>query len=133
MVRQSGAQALMFIDTIEPLADIMETAGMSSAEAWNRAALYPKSLFDAIRMVRVTVPKGMSPGAMLWGSFQATKLVGEFAKHHFTDHPKIASMLAITSMQKEGLTVKQLETDFKGHSGTLVGLEKRLTALEKKK
>ena len=90
MVRQAGAQALMFIDTVEPLADIMEAAGMTPEEAWKRAALYPKALFDAIKMVKVTVPKGMTGGAMLWGSFQTTKLVSEFSKHHFTDHPMIA-------------------------------------------
>ena len=70
---------------------------------------------------------------MLWGSFQTTKLVSEFAKHHFIDHPKIASMLVITLMQKERQVVKQLEMDVKQQTGTIDGLEKRLKAVKNKK
>ena len=133
VVRQAGAQALMFLDSIEPLCDILLTTGMSQAEAWKRVALYPKSLFDTVRMVRVTVPKGMKGGAMLWGSFQTTKLVAEFAKYHFTDHPRIASMLAITSMQKEGQILKKLVNDFNRLTGKVAEQDKRLVEAEKKK
>ena len=136
VVRLAGNQALMFMDTVEPLADILQATGMTPQDAWDRAALYPKTLFDSIRPVRVTAPKGMSGGAMLWGSFQATKLVQEFAKQRFTDHPRISSLLAITSMQKEGLLLKKLEKDFNRETGKLASLEKKvnekLSALERK-
>lgn len=139
VVRLAGNQALMFMDSVEPLADILQTTGMSPQDAWDRAALYPKTLFDSIKAVRVTAPKGMSGGAMLWGSFQATKLVQEFAKHGFTDHPRISSLLAITlytSMQKEGVLIKKLEKDLNRETGKLAALEKKVndkvSALERK-
>lgn len=136
VVRMAGAQALLFLDSVEPLATILETTGMSSQDAWNRTALYPKTLFDSIRRVRVTAPKGMAGGAMLWGTFQATRLVEEFAKHGFTDHPCILSLLAITSMQKEGVLIKKLEKDLNRETGKLSALEKKVnekvSALERK-
>ena len=132
VVRQAGAQALMFLDSIEPLADMLETTGMSAQDAWNRAALYPKTLFDSIRAVRVTAPKGMPGGAMLWGSFQATKLVQEFARHGFTDHPRISTLLAITSMQKEGVAIKKLEKDLSRETGKVIALEKKVGGLERR-
>lgn len=122
----------MFMDTIEPLADILQTTGMSPQDAWNRAALYPKILFDAVRMVRVNAPKGMSGGAMLWGTLRATKMVQEYATHGFTDHPRISSILAITSMQKEGVQLRKLEKDLNRETGKVAALEKKLTAMEKK-
>ena len=133
MVRQAGAQALMFIETVEPLADVMETAGMTPEEAWKRAAQYPKALFDAIQMVRVTVPKGMTGGAMLWGSFQTTKLVIEFSKAPLHGPPQDSLDAGHHVDAKEGQLVKQLEMDVKRQTRTIGGLEKRLKAVENKK
>ena len=39
VVRKVGADATMFFDSIEPLADILESAGMTETEAWKRVAL----------------------------------------------------------------------------------------------
>ena len=81
-------------------------------------------------MVRVTTPKGMVGGAMMWGAFQAIKLVDEFATCHFTDHPRISSLLAITLMQKEGQAIKELVVDINRETGKLSLVEKRLGILE---
>ena len=132
VVRQAGAQAMMFLDSIEPLADMLETTGMSPQDAWNRAALYPKALFDSVRTVRVTAPKGMRGGAMLWGSLQATKLVQEYARQGFTDHPRISTLLAITSMQKEGVAIKKLEKELSREQGKTSAVEKKMGILERR-
>ena len=39
MLRMAGAQALAFLDSIIPLADMLGTTGMSETEAWERTAL----------------------------------------------------------------------------------------------
>ena len=107
---------------------------MSETEAWERTALYPKALFDAIRLVRAnTVKLKDQGGAMLWGSMQTTVLVEEYAINNFIDHPKISSMLALSSMQKEGLLLKKLGIDLNRHVGAAVAVEKRLKAVENRK
>ena len=58
-VEKAGAQATMFMDTIEPLANTLETTGMGEKEAFDRVGFYPMSWFDVIRLVRVTAPNGM--------------------------------------------------------------------------
>ena len=116
-VDQAGVQATMFMDTMEPLAHILETTRMQGKEAWERVAFYPRCLFDAIRLVRVTAPNGMVGSAMLWGSFQTTRRVEEFATHHFTEHPKIASLLSTTLMKNEGQLLMKLTDEMKRNTG----------------
>ena len=69
----------------------------------------------------------------MWGSMQTTVLVEEYAINNFIDHPKISSMLALSSMQKEGLLLKKLAIDLNRHFGAAVAVEKRLKAAENRK
>ena len=125
---------LAFLDSIIPLADMLGTTGMSETEAWDRTALYPKALFDAIRLVRAnTVKLKDQGGEMLWGSMQTTILVEEYAVSNFIDHPKISSMLALSSMQKEGLLLKKLALDLSRQAGTAAAVGKRLKVVENRK
>ena len=121
---------MMFMDTIEPLADILESTGMGEKEVWERTGFYPKSIFDIIWSVRVTTQKEMKGIALLWGSYQKNLLVEEFAMHHFTEHPKIAYLLAITSMQKEGQLLVKFTEDLKREVGMQVSQDKRIVKLE---
>ena len=60
-------------------------------------------------------------------------IVEEYAVSNFIDHPKISSMLALSSMQKEGLLLKKLALDLSRQSGTAVAVEKRLKVVENRK
>jgi hypothetical protein len=72
---------------------------------------------------------------MIWGSFRTTKLLEEYQRLKFYQHPHVSTMLALTSLQREGKKVEttlstlgtltkdvknmktkfgQLERDFKG-------------------
>jgi hypothetical protein len=72
---------------------------------------------------------------MIWGSFRTTKLLEEYRRLKFYQHPHVSTMLALTSLQREGKKVEttlstlgtltkdvknmktkfgQLERDFKG-------------------
>ena len=62
-----------------------------------------------------------------------TVLVEEYAVSNFIDHPKISSMLALSSMQKEGLLLKKLTIDVNRQIGAATSLEKRLKAVENRK
>ena len=52
--------------------------------------------------------------------------------HHSTEHPKIASLLAITSMQKEGQLLVKLTEDLKREVGMQVSQDKRIVEFEDK-
>ena len=69
----------------------------------------------------------------MWGSMQTTVLVEEYAINNFIDHPKISFILALSSMQKEGLQLKKLAIDLNLHVGAAVAVEKRLKAVENRK
>ena len=122
------------MDYIAPLADMLVTMGMSEKDVWERTVLYPKALFDAIHPVRVTTLKGLpnQEGALVWGSMQTTALVSIYALHNFIDHPKITLVVAMSLMQKEGLMLKKLQTDFDCLTGQGATMDKRLKVLERK-
>ena len=70
---------------------------------------------------------------MLWGSMQTTVLVEEYTVRNFIDHPKISSMLDLSSTQKEGLLLKKLTLDLSRQAGTEAAVEKRLKVVENRK
>jgi hypothetical protein len=43
---------------------------------------------------------------MIWGSFRTTKLLEEYRRLKFYQHPHVSNMLALTSLQHEGKKVK---------------------------
>ena len=53
MLGHASQQALVFIDSILPLADMLGSCGLTEAEAWDRTVMYLKSIFDSVRQVRV--------------------------------------------------------------------------------
>ena len=69
----------------------------------------------------------------MWGSMLTTILVEEYAVSNFIDYPKIFSMLALSSMQKEGLLLKKLALDLSRQAGTAAAAENRLKVVENRK
>ena len=67
ILRLAGAQALAILKSIIPLADMIRTTGMSETESWDWTALYPKALFDAIRLVRANTVKLKDQGGSCCG------------------------------------------------------------------
>ncbi len=43
---------------------------------------------------------------MIWGSFRTTKLLEEYRRLKFYQHPHVSNMLALTSLQREGKKVE---------------------------
>lgn len=74
ILTKAEAQVLNFVESIEPVADLSESAGMTVEAAWKRTAICPKSLFDSIHLIRNTIPKNKNArkgGSMLWGAMKA--------------------------------------------------------------
>ena len=103
----SRAQATAWIDAIEPLYEILTAAGMGTDDAWERVLIFCKAVFDDIRTVRAITLDTKNTAGMIWGSFRATKLLEEYRRLKFYQHPHVSNMLALTSLQREG---KKVET-----------------------
>ena len=84
VVQQAGNQAIQFLDSNKTLHlhALLVSTGMSKKEAWKRVALYPKTLFDSTKLVQGYV-LDLEGATMVWGSFQTTVLIAEYARHHF--------------------------------------------------
>jgi wobble nucleotide-excising tRNase len=47
---------------------------------------------------------------MIWSSFRTTELLKEYQRHNWVEHPKTSSILALTSMRKEGKAMEELSS-----------------------
>ncbi len=57
------SQASAWIDGLEPLYEILSSAGMSSKDAWERVLIFTKAVFDNIRTIRaLTLDKKNTAG-----------------------------------------------------------------------
>jgi len=68
--------------------------------------------------------------AMIWGSFKATNWAEEFKRQKFIEHPKVVSILALTSIEREGKSVADAIASAKGDNEAIVKVVKRVQAIE---
>ena len=102
----SRAQASEWIDALEPLYEILSSAGMPTDDAWERVLIFTKAVFDDVRTVRALTMDSKNNAGMIWGSFKTTKLLEEYRRLKFYQHPHVSNMLALTSLQREGKKVE---------------------------
>ena len=68
---------------------------------------------------------------MIWGSFCTTKLLEEYQRLKFYQHPHISNMLALTSLQREGKKVEKALSTLGGLAKTVEAHQSKLGQLEK--
>ena len=73
----SRAQASEWIEALDPLYEILSSAGMTSGDAWEQVLIISKAVFDDIRMVHALTLDSKNTAGMIWGSFRTTKLLEE--------------------------------------------------------
>jgi hypothetical protein len=100
------AQASEWIEALEPLYEILSLAGMTSEDAWEQVLIFTKAVFDDIRTVRALTLDSKNTAGMIWGSFRMAKLLEEYHRLKFYQHPHVSNMLALTSLQQEGKKVE---------------------------
>lgn len=124
-------QVMAWIDALEPLYEILSSSGMSPDDAWERVLIFTKAVFDDVRTVRaLTLDKNNAAG-MIWGSFRTTKLLEEYQRLKFYQHPHISNMLALTSLQREGKKVEKALSALGGLAKTVEAHQSKLGQLEK--
>ena len=131
------SQASAWIEALEPLYEILSTAGMPPDKAWERVLIFTKAVFDDIRTVRALTLDKKNTAGMIWVSFRTTKLLEEYQRLKFYQHPQVSNMLALTSLQREGKKVEKalstlgtLTKAVEAHHSKLGQLEKDLKALK---
>ena len=103
--------------------------GLIGVEVWNHVLVYTKALFEDIKSVR-EVSTGKSPATMIWDSFLSSDLLKEYTRLHFTQHPQVLSILALTSMQREGRSVTEAVATLASETKTVKSLGDKVKALE---
>jgi hypothetical protein len=134
------SQASGWLDALEPLYEILVSLGMSTKEAWEQVFIFTKAVFNDVRTVRALVLDKGNIAGMIWGSFRTTKLLEEYQRLKFYQHPHVSNMLALTSMQREGKKVKKalatlgtLSKSVESHHSKIGLLEKDVKALKSTK
>ena len=102
----SRAQASEWIEALEPLYEILSSAGMTTDDDWERVLIFTKAVFDDVWTVRALTLDSKNNAGMIWESFKTTKLLEEYRRLKFYQHPHVSNMLALTSLQREGKKVE---------------------------
>lgn len=128
--RMAHRQTIAFIESILPIHRTFTNGGMSAADAWDRTKIYVVEFFQCIQEVRLVSLEATSSAAMIWGSMKATDLAEEFKKQKFIEHPKVVSILALTSIEREGKAISDALKDLKADKESIAKIERRVQALE---
>lgn len=107
--RRAYRQCLGFIECLLPFYRTLKGGSLSSEEAWDRVFVFVMEVLTSLREVRVISSNMSKEASMIWGCFKATDLGEEFRKQKFVEHPKALSILALTSIEREGKTMALLE------------------------
>jgi hypothetical protein len=116
--RTSLAQCLEFLDSLIPLYKQISGGGMSAKESWSRVMVYAKQVFDDVRTVWAP-NSAASSGSYVWAAFCTAHLLKEYQRHNWVEHPKTLSILALTSMRKEGKAIEELTSKVQGHTSSV--------------
>ena len=104
----SRAQASEWIEALEPLYEILSSAGMTTDDDWERVLIFTKAVFDDVWTVRALTLDSKNNAGMIWESFKTTKLLEEYRRLKFYQHPHVSNMLVLTSLQREGKKVENM-------------------------
>ena len=127
---EATAQAIGWLEEMQlPFYRALRAGGMAEKEAWTRVLVVNIEFFKDVRSVR-SVTATPSAASMIYGSFRATDLVGEYVRCHFIQHPKIASTLVLTSMEREGKAAEVTAKEIKVERERITRLEHRVQQAE---
>ncbi len=102
----SRTQALEWIEALEPLYEILLSAGMLLDNVWEQVLVFTKAVFDEVCTVRALTLNSKNTAGMIWGSFQTTKLLEEYRRLKFYQHPHVSNTLVLTPLQHKGKKVE---------------------------
>jgi hypothetical protein len=110
-------QVYEFLESRAPLYKQFAGGGMSSKDSWSRV-MFARQIFMDIVSVRALNSEGFL-GSMIWASFRTTELLKEYQRHNWVEHPKMSSILALTSMRKEGKAIEEINSKLNSQNVTI--------------
>jgi len=129
-------QEITWLESLNPLFKTMKTGGLADDKAWSRVLVYTKALMDDNKTVR-SLSLDKDYGAMIWGSFRTAELLNEYMRLRWIQHPQVSSILALTSLQREGealheaiATMKEKEATITSHGTKINRLTTDFSALK---
>lgn len=128
--RMGYRQATAFIESLLPIYRTFLQGGLTMADSWERTRIYVVEFITSIQESRLISIEATSAAAMIWGSFKATDLAEEFKRQKFIEHPKVVSILALTSIEREGKLVADAVAAAKGDKEAIAKLDKCLQGIE---
>ena len=129
--RRGYNQTIGFIESLLPLDRTFRSGGLANSDSWERVHIYAREFMTNIQDVRVSSAEMNTPASMIWGSFKATDLAEEYKKQKFIEHPKVCSILALTSIEREGNSIAEAIASLQSNSDTIGALLKRVVQCEK--
>ena len=128
-INLAAAQCLEFLDSCTPLFKKISGGGMEEKDAWSRVLVFTKNIFDDVAKERAINSEGTT-SSKVWASFKTTEMLKGYQAHNWVEHPKTSSILALTSMQKEGKSIAELTSSVKSHSASVQKLETELKRIK---
>jgi hypothetical protein len=137
-LRLAYRQTIEFLNCLLPFHKTLKGGSLTSEEAWDRVFVFVLEFLTSVQEQRVLSLDTAEEASLIWGALKATDHIEEFRKQKFVEHPKALSILALTSIEREGKTMALLESkiakqlaDSKGGE-KLTKLDTRISALENK-
>jgi hypothetical protein len=129
-----------FIECLLPFYRTLKSGGLSSEESWDRVFVLVMELLTSLREQRAVSSNLSEESSLIWGCFKATDLAEEFREVKFVEHHKALSILALTSIEREGKVLalleeriaKQISDTTKASNPAITRLDTRVQTLENK-
>ena len=128
-VQTVATQCKEFLESCSPLYKKISGGGMADKEAWSRVLVFTKKIFDDVAKERAINSEG-TMASKIWASYKATDMLKSYQHHTWVEHPKTLSIMALTSMQKEGKAINELTTQVGSHKSTIQKLTNELKQLK---
>ena len=128
--RKTYSGTIGFLNCLLPFCKTCLRGGLRSKEAWDRVCVMTQEIFDDIHGVRVVSSK-YTVGDLCWGAMLATDRVEVYRRDRFIECPKVTSILALTSMEREGKSLAEAMSAFQGDKEKLNKVDALAKKLEK--
>ena len=125
-------QTVAFIESFLPMYKTFKNGGLPSTDAWERVHVFAREFLAQFQKERSS-SADLSNGdgaALIWGSFKATDLGEEFRKAKFIEHPKTLSILALTSLEREGKSIAEAMAGIQSEKYLITKLANRVKIIE---
>jgi len=123
-------QTIALIDSFLPMHKTFKNGGLSSKDAWERVHVFAREFLAMFQKERVASADLGRPSALIWGTLKATDLGEEFRKAKFIEHPKVLSILALTSLEREGKSIAQAMASIQSEKDSIKALTGRIAKAE---